>query len=152
MEAGMAGHPSGCSRSSRACFFWPGSEAEIQGARPSYYLKYNEKIPDDLRVSVLAWLRLPAEQRPTLYFSEVDHAGHEHGPDSEEVRTAVQAVDKEIGDLMEGVAKTKLPVDVIVLSDHGMAKVPGGLDYAGQIFSGCQRVRTVYFARFICEI
>ncbi len=112
-----------------ACFFWPGSEAEIQGTRPSYYLKYDEKIPDDLRVSqVLAWLRLPAEQRPhliTLYFSEVDHAGHEYGPESEEVRTAVQAVDKEVGDLMEGVAKTKLPVDVIVLSDHGMAKVQG---------------------------
>ena len=34
-----------------ACFFWPGSEAEIQGTRPSYYLKYDEKIPDDLRVS-----------------------------------------------------------------------------------------------------
>ena len=112
-----------------ACFFWPGSEAEIQGTRPSYYLKYDEKIPDDLRVSqVLAWLRLPAEQRPhliTLYFSEVDHAGHEHGPESEEVRAAVQAVDKEVGGLMEGVAKTKLPVDVIVLSDHGMAKVQG---------------------------
>jgi predicted AlkP superfamily pyrophosphatase or phosphodiesterase len=112
-----------------ACFFWPGSEAEIQGTRPSYYLKYDEKIHDDLRVAqVLAWLRLPAEQRPhliTLYFSGVDHAGHEHGPESEEVRSAVQAVDKEVGDLMEGVAKTKLPVDVIVLSDHGMAKVQG---------------------------
>ena len=32
---------------------------------------------------------------------------------------------KKIGELMEGVAKTKLPVDVIVLSDHGMAKVQG---------------------------
>src|SRR5882757_8290676 len=79
-----------------ACFFWPGSEAEIAGKRPSYYLKYDERIPDEKRVAqVLAWLRLPAEQRPhliTLYFSGVDHAGHEHGPDSEEVRAAVQAV------------------------------------------------------------
>src|SRR5882762_7966563 len=33
-----------------ACFFWPGSEAEIAGARPSYYLKYDEKVPDDERV------------------------------------------------------------------------------------------------------
>src|ERR1700691_6699712 len=30
-----------------ACFFWPGSEAEIAGQRPSYYLKYDEKVPDE---------------------------------------------------------------------------------------------------------
>jgi predicted AlkP superfamily pyrophosphatase or phosphodiesterase len=112
-----------------ACFFWPGSEAEIQGTRPSYYLKYDEKVPNDQRVEqVLAWLRLPPEQRPhliTLYFSDVDHAGHEHGPDSEEVRAAVAVVDREIGALEDGLAKIPLPVDVIVVSDHGMAKVQG---------------------------
>jgi predicted AlkP superfamily pyrophosphatase or phosphodiesterase len=112
-----------------ACFFWPGSEAEIQGTRPAYYLKYDEQLPNDLRVEqVLAWLRLPAERRPhliTLYFSDVDHAGHEYGPDNEEVRAAVQAVDKEVGALQDGLAKLHLPVDVIVLSDHGMAKVQG---------------------------
>jgi predicted AlkP superfamily pyrophosphatase or phosphodiesterase len=112
-----------------ACFFWPGSEAEIQGTRPSYYVKYDDKVPDDIRVQqVLAWLRLPAERRPhliTLYFADVDHAGHEYGPESEEVRAAVQVVDREIGLLRTGVAKLHLPVDVIVLSDHGMAKVQG---------------------------
>jgi predicted AlkP superfamily pyrophosphatase or phosphodiesterase len=112
-----------------ACFFWPGSEAEIQGTRPSYYLKYDEKVPNHDRVAqVLSWLRLPQEQRPhliTLYFSEVDHQGHEHGPDSDEVRTAVQVVDKEVGALREGLAKLQLPVDVIVVSDHGMATVQG---------------------------
>jgi len=112
-----------------ACFFWPGSEAEIQGTRPSYYVKYADKVPDDGRVQqVLEWLRLPAERRPhliTLYFADVDHAGHEYGPESEEVRAAVQVVDREIGLLRTGVAKLNLPVDVIVLSDHGMAKVQG---------------------------
>ena len=112
-----------------ACFFWPGSEAEIQGVRPSYYLKFDDKIPDRARVQqVLTWLRLPPERRPhliTLYFSEVDHAGHEFGPDSEQVRTAVQIVDKEVGVLREEIAKLSLPVDVIVVSDHGMAKVQG---------------------------
>jgi hypothetical protein len=112
-----------------ACFFWPGSEAEIQGTRPSYYLKYDDRVPDDARVQqVFEWLRLPAERRPhliALYFADVDHAGHEYGPESEEVRAAVQGVDREIGMLREGLAKLRLPVDVIVLSDHGMAKVPG---------------------------
>jgi predicted AlkP superfamily pyrophosphatase or phosphodiesterase len=112
-----------------ACFFWPGSEADIQGVRPSYYMKYDAKYPNEKRVEqVLAWLRLPATQRPhfiTLYFSEVDSAGHAHGPDSEEVAGAVHEVDKEIGRLESGLARLKLPVDVIVLADHGMIKVQG---------------------------
>jgi len=112
-----------------ACLFWPGSEADIQGVRPAYYLKYDDKLPNDQRVEqVLAWLRLPEARRPhfiTLYFSEVDHQGHEHGPDSAEVAAAVQVVDKEIGALEAGVAKLHLPVDVIVVADHVMATVQG---------------------------
>ncbi len=112
-----------------ACFFWPGSEAEIQGTRPSYYLKFDEKVPDHARVQqILQWLQLPPQQRPhllTLYLADVDHAGHEYGPDTEQVRSAVQIVDREIGALREGLAKLTLPVDVIVVSDHGMAKVEG---------------------------
>src|SRR5271165_3634725 len=112
-----------------ACFFWPGSEAEIQGTRPSYYLKYDDKLPNDQRVEqVLAWLHLPEAQRPhliTLYFSEVDHAGHEYGPESKQVADAVQVVDREIAALENGLKKLSLPVDVIVVSDHGMATVQG---------------------------
>jgi predicted AlkP superfamily pyrophosphatase or phosphodiesterase len=112
-----------------ACFFWPGSEAEIQGTRPSRYVKFDDKVPDHERVEqILQWLQLPPEQRPhllTLYLADVDHAGHEYGPDTEPVRTAVQIVDREIGSLRDGVAKLNLPIDVIVVSDHGMAKVEG---------------------------
>ena len=112
-----------------ACFFWPGSEADIQGVRPTYYMKYDQKYPNDKRVDqVLAWLKLPAEQRPhfiTLYMSDVDGAGHSHGPDSPEVAEAVARVDKEIGRLAAGVAELKLPVNMVVLADHGMTKVDG---------------------------
>jgi alkaline phosphatase D len=112
-----------------ACFFWPGSEADIQGVRPTYYMKYDQKYPNDKRVDqVLTWLKLSAEQRPhfiTLYFSDVDSAGHAHGPDSSEVRDAVAEVDKEIGRLEAGVNELKLPVDVVVLADHGMIKADG---------------------------
>jgi Type I phosphodiesterase / nucleotide pyrophosphatase len=112
-----------------ACFFWPGSEANIQGTLPTYYMKYDAKYPNRKRVDqVLEWLQLPAERRPhflTLYFSDVDSAGHAHGPDSPEVASAVRAVDDEIRRLVEGVAKLNLRVDVIVVADHGMAKVEG---------------------------
>jgi predicted AlkP superfamily pyrophosphatase or phosphodiesterase len=112
-----------------ACFFWPGSEAEIAGARPSYYLKYDDGVPDEERVDqVVDWLKLPAEKRPhfiTLYFGEVDHAGHEYGPDASETRAAVRHVDSVIGTLHAHLAKLHLPIDLVVVSDHGMAKQQG---------------------------
>jgi predicted AlkP superfamily pyrophosphatase or phosphodiesterase len=113
-----------------ACFFWPGSEAEIAGARPSYYLKYDDAVPDEERVDqVVDWLKLPAAKRPhfiTLYFAEVDHAGHEYGPDAPETRAAVRHVDSEIGTLRSKLAKLHLPIDLVVVSDHGMATEQGG--------------------------
>jgi alkaline phosphatase D len=126
-----------------ASFFWVGSEADIQGIRPSYYLKFDSSFPNGKRVEqVLAWLRLPPEQRPhfiTLYFSDTDSAGHAYGPESPQVAAAVHELDGEIGKLMDGIKESKLPVDLIVLSDHGMAKVEGpaihlasfGLDHSG---------------------
>ncbi len=86
-------------------------------------------FPNDQRVEqVLDWLRLPAARRPhfiTLYFSDTDHAGHEYGPDSPQVASAVNEVDRELGRLSAGIKALRLPVDEIVVSDHGMAKVEG---------------------------
>ncbi len=113
-----------------ASFFWPGSEAEIQGKRPSYYLAYDDKFPDEKRVEqVLAWLRLAPALRPhfiTLYYSNVDHAGHAFGPDAAETGDAVRHVDAMIGQLTDGIAMLGLAVDLIVVSDHGMETSQGG--------------------------
>lgn len=107
-----------------ACLFWPGSEAEIQGKRPSYYLHYDDKLDDEKRVDqVIAWLKLPPAQRPhfiTLYYPNVDHAGHLYGPDSDEVRAAVHHLDTMIGDLRSKLTTLHLPVDLVVVADHGM--------------------------------
>jgi predicted AlkP superfamily pyrophosphatase or phosphodiesterase len=112
-----------------ASFFWVGSEADVQGVRPSYYLKFDGRFPNPKRVEqVLAWLHLPPEQRPhmiTLYFSDTDSAGHRYGPDSPQVADAVHELDEEIGKLVDGIKESKLPVDLIVLADHGMAEVKG---------------------------
>jgi len=113
-----------------ACFFWPGSEAKIAGFQPSYYLKFDDKIDDTARIQqVLAWLRLPAADRPhfiTLYYSEPDHEGHEFGPDAPETKAAALKVDGLVGKLKAGLDATGLPIDLVVVSDHGMAKVEGG--------------------------
>lgn len=112
-----------------ACFFWPGSEAKIAGERPSYYLHYDDQYPDEKRIDqVIDWLKLPAAQRPhfiTLYYSNVDHQGHLHGPDSEQVRRAVSHVDYLMGQLEAKLDALNVPVDLIIVSDHGMAKVEG---------------------------
>jgi predicted AlkP superfamily pyrophosphatase or phosphodiesterase len=107
--------------------FWPGSEAAIRGVRPTYWRPYDEKYPNDDRIdTVLGWLALPPGRQPaviTLYFSDVDHAGHEHGPESSEVQLAAARVDAALGRLLEGIKRQELEnrVNIVVVSDHGMA-------------------------------
>ncbi|MBN8921817.1 MAG: alkaline phosphatase family protein [Rhodanobacter sp. 68-29] len=113
-----------------ATMFWPGSEADIRGRHPDYWKLYDGKVTPDQRVDqVLAWLDLPADQRPTfltLYFDAVDHAGHEHGPDSAEVNQALRETDAAMARLVQGLRQRGLfdRINLIVLSDHGMASVP----------------------------
>ncbi|MGF6850592.1 putative AlkP superfamily pyrophosphatase or phosphodiesterase [Chitinophaga sp. W3I9] len=107
-----------------ASYFWVGSESAIQNIRPTYYFKYQEKTGIDQRIqTVVNWLRLPEDQRPhfiTFYFPEVDHMGHSWGPDADSLRSAVQFVDAAIGKMVTAVAQLNLPVNFIVVSDHGM--------------------------------
>lgn len=110
-----------------ASFYWVGSEVAIKGIRPTYYYYYSEKIPIGERIAaVKKWLQLPPERRPhfiSFYFPEVDHEGHDYGPDSKEVEEAVHFVDNSIGQLQAMLDSLALPVNVIFLSDHGMAAV-----------------------------
>jgi len=109
-----------------ASFFWPGSEAPIGGVRPTYVMKYDGRVPNATRVdSVLSWLALPARSRPhmiTLYFSTADGAGHDHGPLSPQVDTAMWAVDAALARLMDGVERLPIRdrVYLVLTSDHGM--------------------------------
>lgn len=111
-----------------AAYFWPGSEAKIQGLRPRYWAPYDETMPGEARVDrVLELLDRPAAERPvfaTLYFSDVDTAGHRHGPLSEEVRAAVSRVDGHLARLVAGLERRGIAdrVNLVVVSDHGMAQ------------------------------
>lgn len=112
-----------------ASFFWPTSNAEIAGERPTYYLNYGGAVPNELRVQqVIAWLKLPAAQRPhfiTLYFSDVDHQGHVNGPKSPEVAEAVHQLDSIVGELESDLKQLRLRIDLFVVADHGMATREG---------------------------
>ena len=110
-------------------FFFVGSEAPVQGIRPSEYFDYDETIPNLTRVSkVFEWLQLPDSERPrfiSLYFSDMDDIGHAYGPSNEEkLRPVITKLDRELGALFEGVKSLDLPVHIILVSDHGMTDVP----------------------------
>jgi predicted AlkP superfamily pyrophosphatase or phosphodiesterase len=111
-----------------APLFWPGSEAPIGGVLPTYNEPFDEKMPGKDRVDrVLGWLDRPGPERPTfltLYFEDVDAAGHRYGPESSAVRRAVRRVDDYLGQLLRGLEKRGLfgQVDVVIVSDHGMAE------------------------------
>ncbi len=110
-----------------ACYYWPGSEAPIQGVLPTYYYKYSEKEPIGNRIQeVVNWLQMPEAERPhliTFYMPEVDHAGHGYGPDSPETERAVQFVDESLMNLTKAVNATGLNVYFVFVSDHGMNTV-----------------------------
>jgi alkaline phosphatase D len=125
-----------------AAYFWVGTEAPIQNTRPSYWFTYNSKTTLGAQTNqVVEWLKLPPAQRPhliLLYLSKVDHEGHLHGPESPEVRDAVKEVDTALGHLFEQVRATGLPMNIVVVSDHGMAQVTREITFTTEEFEGAK--------------
>ena len=112
-----------------ATMFWPGSEAEIHGYRPDHWLPFEGSMSPDARVDqLLEWMDLRGARRPafmTLYFDDVDHAGHVHGPDSPEVNASIRTVDRALSRLFDELRRRGQfdTTNIIVVSDHGMAYV-----------------------------
>ena len=110
-----------------ACFFWVGSEADIQGVRPTHWRLYDEEIPNEERVAqVVTWAAEPPETRPrmiTLYFSDVDSWSHYRGVGSPEFLDALDRVDQALGRLLDGLEALPHADDIYLLlvSDHGQA-------------------------------
>jgi predicted AlkP superfamily pyrophosphatase or phosphodiesterase len=123
-----------------ATFFWPGSDVAIGGVRPTWYKMFDASVPNADRVAqVLEWLSLPADRAPsliTVYFGDVDDAGHQFGPDAPETDAAIAQVDSAVGAIMNGLKVRGLEerVNLVVVSDHGIAKLePGQLIYLDDV-------------------
>jgi len=117
-----------------ASLFWVGSEAKIAGFRPTWYAQFDNKTEGTDAVQqariddAVALLALPAADRPhfiTIYYSEPDHEGHEFGPDAPETKAAALKMDGLVGKLKAALDKTGLPIDLVIVSDHGMVKTQG---------------------------
>ncbi len=114
------GHPSACS-------FWVGSEAAVKGVFPTFWKPYDYTLSFERRLDELVgWLRLPPARRPvviTFYLEETNSAGHKFGPDSPELAAAVKLLDHRIGVLRERLQAEHRPVNLVVVSDHGMTPI-----------------------------
>lgn len=105
-----------------ACYYWPGSEAEIEGVHASVWKPYSEQVPFETRVETLRqWLAEPVATRPsviTFYIEITNSVGHDFGPDSPELRETVHKVDGQVDAIADAVAAAG--GNLVIVSDHGM--------------------------------
>lgn len=112
-----------------AAYFWPGSEAPIGGLFPQRFFPFDVTTSRAARVdSLLAWLAMPDSTAPRLiaaYFSDVDTDGHNFGPNALQTDSAIARVDSVVGAIVDGIDRLGATdrVDVVVVSDHGMAEI-----------------------------
>lgn len=112
-----------------ATYYWVGSEAPIGGQYPSFWKKYDQKVPFAHRIdTVIHWLNLPIEQRPRLiawYYHEPDLMAHRDGPTGPRTMSLVEEIDSLIGIYLQKIAE--LPhadkINLMIVSDHGMADI-----------------------------
>ena len=107
-----------------AIYFWPESHADVDGISATYNMPYLHETPNKQRFDkILKWLALPLNQRPKFimgYFSTIDSAGHSYGPNSLQVETAINDFDLLLGEFLD---KIKQPINIILVSDHGMTAI-----------------------------
>ncbi|HWA28416.1 MAG TPA: ectonucleotide pyrophosphatase/phosphodiesterase [Lacunisphaera sp.] len=110
-----------------ACAFWPGSEVEIGGARPTFWKPYDYSIPFENRLAELSgWMRLPAGQRPAViafYLEEANSVGHKFGAESPELAATVKLLDERVGRIMARLTADGVEANIVIVSDHGMTAV-----------------------------
>jgi predicted AlkP superfamily pyrophosphatase or phosphodiesterase len=119
-----------------AIHMWPGSEAHVLSVEPSFMDKYNGKEALENKVArIMELLDKPGKEdataaeedtRPQLiaaYVPNVDGDGHKYGPNSTEIRATITKADTMLDQMFQGLEERNLTdiVNVIVVSDHGMA-------------------------------
>jgi hypothetical protein len=134
-----------------ASFHWVGSEGPWRdGTGPLEWKRFDARTPADAKVEqILAWLdRPPGPTRPrlvTAWFRGADHEGHRHGPGSDEAARDLAAQDASLGRLLAGLEQRGLlaSTTLLVVSDHGMARVERAVDLAGALRGAGIRGRTL---------
>jgi predicted AlkP superfamily pyrophosphatase or phosphodiesterase len=107
-----------------AASFWVGSEAPVNGVRPTFWKSYDYKIPFETRLDeLIGWLKLSPAERPSIvtwYFEETNSAGHRFGPASPQVIAAVKLLDERLAAMLARFRAEGVEPNLVLVSDHGM--------------------------------
>lgn len=78
---------------------------------------------DATTTAVLEMLKKKKARFVAAIYGATDHAGHNHGPGSEEVKNAVKEIDRAIGKLISGLKEQGIydETAIVFCSDHGMS-------------------------------
>jgi predicted AlkP superfamily pyrophosphatase or phosphodiesterase len=134
---------------------WPGSLAPREGILPHYLQGFDPTVPLPERMrQVAGWLTGSAGPRARLaavYIETVDGAGHDFGPHSQATAQAIGEMDAAIGGLLGRLeaAGIRQHVDIVVVSDHGMADVPAHQYLAVEDLASPQEARVISVGQLI---
>jgi alkaline phosphatase D len=133
-------------------FFWPGSDAGANGKYPDSYRKYDYRVTHEEKLqTVVDWVK-QGYGLTVAYFSDVDSAGHAHGPDSEEVRAAMEKTCKTVEQLVAFALMARPDLNVLIVSDHGMSAVEKVVDLSGQAdYAGCRAANEGPMTQLYCQ-
>ena len=138
-----------------AVWAWPGVMAPRDGVLPRQWQQFDAAIPLQSRMQRIAeWITGAEGARPgfvAVYLENVDGKGHDHGPDAAETRAAIRAVDAAIGDLLARLDDAGLAerINLVVVSDHGMAEVPEGHYLAVEDMASMEEAEVVSIGQVI---
>lgn len=111
---------------------FPGTAATYQGetpfkqeVEPIAYDYKNERYWQENTDMVMRWFSDEDLDFVALYFGEPDGTGHLYGPDSDQRRTMVRQVDRQVGFIRDSAERHGLSdrLNIIMTADHGMSTV-----------------------------
>ncbi|XP_067930631.1 ectonucleotide pyrophosphatase/phosphodiesterase family member 5-like [Watersipora subatra] len=109
-----------------ASFMWIGNQAEYDGQTASIVVPFASNTEFESGVdAVVEWMSKDNVDFANLYTNQPDHDGHQYGPNSEEVKNRIKAIDKVLGKMMDEFDTRGLTdeVNILIASDHGMTDV-----------------------------
>ncbi|XP_055843677.1 ectonucleotide pyrophosphatase/phosphodiesterase family member 5-like [Episyrphus balteatus] len=111
------------------CMMWPGSDFNYTNKGCTHMLKYDRTVPLMDRVdTMMKWLTDPIKPANLVMFysEQPDKLAHIVGPDTQNITDVVASLDLLTKYIQEQIIAHKLQkrVNLIHLSDHGMAGVP----------------------------
>lgn len=135
-----------------AAFFWVATEAGVNGRFPTDFRNYDSAVSHEERIqTAVDWLK-QGFGLVMVYFSDVDSAGHRHGPDSPEVAAAIAKVNESVKQLAQFSLMARPDLNILIVSDHGMSRVEGVVDLSAEAgFTGCRSANEGPFTRIYCR-